>query len=96
MGCSCYCFVCKKNNLNQIQTLNLRFTLAAAAAAAPRAPNINSSQITFNRRGSVISYESAVRNSALVVQPINQVDIDLFKLPTYEEFISKQILTIFE
>jgi hypothetical protein len=73
--------------------LNLRFTLAAAA---PRAPNINSSQITFDRSGSVISYESAVRNSTLVVQPINQVDIDLFKLPTYEEFISKQILTIFD
>jgi len=88
--------VCKKNNLNQIQTLNLRFTLAATAAAQG-APNINNSQvITFNRSGSVISYDAALRNSTLVVQPINQVDIDLFKLPTYEEFLSKQKLTIFE
>ncbi len=87
--------MCKKNNLNQ--TLNLRFTLAATAAAAPGAPNINNSQvITFNRSGSVISYDAALRNSTLVVQPINQVDIDLFKLPTYEEFLSKQKLTIFE
>ena len=41
----------------------------------------------------MISYNEALRNSTLVVQPINQTDNNLNenRLPTYEEFTSKQI-----
>ena len=87
IGCTC-CIICKKKSRNHNQTLNARFTAAEA-----NTNNNNNSQVTFNRGVSVISYESALRNSTIIVQPINQVDINNLnesKLPTYEEFTSKQ------
>ena len=82
------CSKCNKNRVDQNETLNARFTVAAAAVRA----NTNNSQVTFNRGESVISYDAALRNSTLVVQPISQADNDFneCKLPTYEEFTSKQ------
>jgi hypothetical protein len=73
----------QKKNLNQNETLNERFTAEANTN--------NNSQVTFNRGESVISYNEALRNSTLVVQPINQADNNLNenRLPTYEEFTSK-------
>lgn len=50
---------------------------------------INSS---FTRQGSVLSYNSALRNSSIIVQPIQQ-DIELNKLPTYEEYSLKTTAT---
>ena len=80
------CSKCNKNRVDQNETLNARFTVAAAAVRA----NTNNSQVTFNRGESVISYDAALRNSTLVVQPINQADLNECKLPTYEEFTAKQ------
>jgi len=46
----------------------------------------------FTRQGSVLSYNSALRNSSIIVRPIQQ-DIELNKLPTYEEYSLKTTAT---
>ena len=44
--------------------------------------------ISNNNENIVMSYESAITNSSLVVQPNIQASNE-FKLPTYDEFIAK-------
>jgi hypothetical protein len=82
-------FVCKKKSRNQNETLNARFTVATTARV--EAITNNNSQVTFTGGESVISYDEALRNSTLIIQPINQSDLNECKLPTYEEFRSEQI-----
>jgi hypothetical protein len=86
--CFWCCIVCKKKPRNQNETLNVTFTVEATTETVET--NTNNSQVTFNRSESVISYESALRNSTPIVQPINQSDLNECKLPNYKEFISTE------
>lgn len=50
--------------------------------------SVTSEIIISNSENNVMSYESAIINSSLVVQPNIQASNE-FKLPTYDEFIAK-------
>jgi hypothetical protein len=50
--------------------------------------SVTSEIIISNNENIVMSYESAITNSSLVVQPNIQASNE-FKLPTYDEFIAK-------